>query len=399
MKFGKKSIGAITAGLSLVMALSPVAALADGVTTTPSVVVKTLEGNEGSSVTETFQFPVAQVTAADGVTVDGEAVSTDGPAANAVSIELTKGDDKTTVSSPDNQNALSFTGDFTHAGTYAYTVTEAEHADGATKATEGMQYNTEKKSYIVVVQVANASDLENAASYSNANAKGDLKFQSFAVYPSTTKALNSKQGKADGLNFTNKYTENTNDEQNGTDLKITKTVTGAQGAHDKSFNFTVEFSVPDGFVLPAKYADSGAYLQALATAYNGTYTAATATAPAKATVTFQLKHGESFTFNKTTTDFDGIIVGTQYKVTEDADSNYETTYKATRQKTVTDKAQSETLYEKKDEGDKNQNDVTNAHKDISLTGLAVNNASFVVMAGAAVAGVVGYGVAKRKLEK
>ena len=47
----------------------------------------------------------------------------------------------------------------------------------------------------------------------------------------------------------------------------------------------------------------------------------------------------------------------------------------------------------------NTGTMTNTHSDITPTGLVINNAPFIVMIGAAAAGVVAYGSAKRKLEK
>ena len=43
--------------------------------------------------------------------------------------------------------------------------------------------------------------------------------------------------------------------------------------------------------------------------------------------------------------------------------------------------------------------MTNTHEDVTPTGLVINNLPFIMLGCVAVAGVVAYGAAKRKLEK
>lgn len=47
----------------------------------------------------------------------------------------------------------------------------------------------------------------------------------------------------------------------------------------------------------------------------------------------------------------------------------------------------------------NTGTMTNTHNDVTPTGLIMNNAPFIALGAVAVAGVVAYGAAKRKLER
>lgn len=387
MKFGKKSIGAITAGLSLVMALAPaVPAFAEGeervtLSENSPVISKTLQGNEGSAVDDTtFTFDVKKNTT---LTVGGLAVETDGP--DGFTSTVTVGKTAEQESNEATSTALFAGNEFTHAGTYAYNVTE-QGTD-----TENLDYNVGDKSYIVVVIVAN-----------NTDGTEGVHVAGYAVYPGDTTAVaaqvKDKDGnvtdygtaKLEGLDFTNTYVEKTNDEGNQKPLTITKTVTGDQGNKKQDFNFTVTFTAPK---YVTKKADGTDW-----TVADITVNGETGKVAADGTVSFMLKSGDSATF-------DNIVVGTTYTVseTEAGADGYDTTLKATYNgSTDTEETLTQTAKTSKSElvsDQTNKSDVTN-HKDGSVvTGVIVNNAPFIVMIGAAAAGVVAYGSAKRKLEK
>ena len=336
--FGKKS-KAVVAGLSLVMALAPaVPAFAEG---EPSV-KKTLQTNAGSSVANaTFKFSATPKTINLGNgTTTGSVTWT--PQINDITLNETK--DETTK---EGTAAVTF-GDWPAPGVYAWTIREtADTYEGV----GDMQYDPQ-----VYTLFANVTNGTNGYDVSYVIVKGDT---------DTFKNDNSK--KTSSLDFTNKFTE-TNTENNKP-FTITKTVTGDQGDQNKNFEFTVVFHAPN--VLPEGVTPES-YLAAI------TATGATDFANNAGTVTFKLKHGQTATFNN-------IVAGTTYTVDETDVAGYTTTGEITEAKTLSEDGSEET--------------VTNAFNDVTPTGLVINNAPFIVMIGAAAAGVVAYGSAKRKLEK
>jgi hypothetical protein len=363
--FGKKKAGAIAAGLSLVMALSPVAAFA----ATPSV-TKSLQMNDGSTVTATFEFAgeKRQLTASNG----DKTVATDDAAFPGITIDdmaftnATKGAENVSKS-------ITLDKAFTHAGVYAWEVTETPDTY---KGTGDMQYDTTH--YTVTATVTNkkgeaAVEGEHAADLAVA-------WKVANKYDGTTAPAGA--AKSDDLSFTNKYTEKSNNDdpkgQTPGTLTITKQLGGNQGDTTKDFSFTVTFSVPSDFVLPADYASVDAYMTAVGATKNdqGAYVA-----------TFTLKAGETKTFNN-------LIAGTKYSITEAEDSAYTQSYAAVANGENKTEQSNLLIGEKANTGT-----MTNTHKDVTPTGIVINNMPYIVMAGAAVAGVVAYGAAKRKLEQ
>ena len=360
MKFGKKSIGAITAGLSLVMALAPVTpALANSGTqaTVATGVTKVLQVNPGSSVTAKFTY-TATPTVIKGAKVDGKnTTSTESHEVSATiaDIELTADGTEATKT-----GAITY-GTFPHAGTYAWTV--KENADTYTGTGE-MQYDPETYTLVAVVN--------------NTDNGGTTVAESYLIKGTVEEASGDKVGTA---TFTNKYTENSNDGQNKP-LVVTKKVQGAQGNKGQDFNFTVTFTAPT--VLP-KDKTAAQVLNEITPSVNGaTITdegtiadAANSTATTR-TVKFKAADSKGVTF-------DGVLVGTTYTVDEETPSDYSATGEVEQAAVLSEDGAEVT--------------VTNTKSATVVTGVIMNNAPFIVMIGAAAAGVVAYGSAKRKLEK
>lgn len=146
MKFGKMKAGAVAAGLSLAMALSPVAAFAapmitptnEGTKVTDGV-TKTLQLNPGSTVDETFTFTATPVqlnaTATDGTATEPTKHGTETfPAATINDIKI-EGDGSSTAEDANTGKSDIIFGTFPHAGVYAWTI---EETTPDTK-TDGMQ--------------------------------------------------------------------------------------------------------------------------------------------------------------------------------------------------------------------------------------------------------------------
>ncbi len=349
MKFGKKSIGAITAGLSLVMALAPVTpALADSQqANTDTGVTKVLKVNPGSSVNATFKYTatptVLNANDAANKTVEHTV------AATIADITLNANGAEATDTA-----AISY-GQFPHAGVYAWVVSET--ADTYTGAGD-MQYDPQTYTLVAVV---------------NNGANGPEVAESYLIKGTATETSGEKVGTA---TFTNKYTEESNDGQNKP-LVISKSVTGQQGDKTKLFTFTVTFTAPE--VLPAGQDATSVVKAITATAKEGT-TVSDLTQNADGSWTFKAADAGSVTF-------DNVLVGTTYEVTE-AEANqagYTTTGQVTEDKVLTENGASET--------------VVNTKESTVVTGVLMNNAPFVVTLAVAAAGVVAYGAAKRKLEK
>ena len=351
MMFGKKKAGAIAAGLSLVMALAPVtpALAATSEYTVTDGVTKTLKTNAGSTVSEQFAF-------------------------TATPVRLNQDTDSATVATTEYGNAtitttaLSATTDETettgnygvvlpalpHAGVYAWKVSETKGS------TTGMQYDEE--TYTLIATVNNA-DTTHPNDYVS-----DVKI----VKGDATSTTNDPANKVTTATFTNTYTEKTNDEGNSP-LKVKKTVTGDQGDKTKLFEFTVNFTAPAN--VPA----------------NWTVNSITAT-PKEGTTVSGLKQNAdgSWTFKAADAGevtFDNVVVGTTYKVTEteSGQAGYTTTGEVTTDTVLAETGANVTV----------NNDKANT----VVTGVIVNNAPFIVMIGAAAAGVVAYGSAKLKLEQ
>ena len=355
--FGKKKAGASAAGIALVMALSPVAAIADeaAAVDTGIDVTKNLMLNDGSTVATSFNFSVTKTQ----LTVQGDektAPTSEVPDLTIADIAYTTNGESAGTNTKTSDIKV---GAYPHAGIYAWTITETTGSEA------GMQYNTDAKTYTLIANVVNGDNGLTAT---------------YSVVDGTLTTVPSKQGdatKVDTATFTNKYTESANGEC--TDLTITKTVAGNQGDKTKDFSFTVTFTAPS--VLPAGQT-AEQYLAGI------TVTGATDAVNNNGTVTFKLKDGQTATFAN-------VLAGTKYSVEETAVAGYQQGWTATENGTAGATKQSGLLA---GEGE-NSGTMTNTHNDVTPTGIVINNMPYIVMAGAAVAGVVAYGAAKRKLEQ
>ena len=166
------------------------------VTLTGQQVTKHLVMAEGQAVpTETFSFTA-------------DAVTEDAPEASIDNVSYTSADDlgahfNDGVYTVDKNAAITF-GDFPHAGTYVYTVTENPGS------ADGITYDS--TSYTMMVYVANDS--------------GNLVIRDITV--------EADNGKQEDLSFTNTYRKNSS-------LTITKNTEGDLADKTKDFAFTIRF--------------------------------------------------------------------------------------------------------------------------------------------------------------
>ncbi|WP_350453654.1 DUF7601 domain-containing protein [Slackia heliotrinireducens] len=337
MKFRKIAATlALSAALALGFALPAFAADAPQVN-------KTLQTNTGSTVTETFKYtaeflPSVSITGED--VADGLKTEATGPALTIADINLSAADAETET---EGTGALTF-GEFPHAGYYAYKITETAGN------TDGMTYDDAV--YTLLVQRDNDGN------------------NNYFVYEGEKSSIGIADEKADGLEFTNTYTETT--DENDTNLEIEKTVAGAQGDQTKDFEFTVTFTAPT-------YVPEGWTVANIEASKDGV------TVGADGKCTFTLKHGEKITFSN-------VIAGTTYAVEETAVTGYDQSYEAVAN--GENKTEQANLLIGENE---NTGTMTNTYEDITVTGLVLNNAPFILMALVAVGGVVAYGALKRKL--
>ena len=320
-------------------------------------VTKVLHTNEGSTVTATFSFT------ATGTTVDtgngGTSEATAGLIPTIADVTLTS--DGTGADQTDT-GAITFP-NYTHAGVYAYLISESQtaqitNADGTDGA---MTYDTTQ--YLMRVYVENDA--------------GGVTIKTVTFEKGMTGAANGERVDGDNVKFENTFTEKNNPTPTDPDgkagpLTITKTVTGGAGDQSKDWNFTVTFTAPAN--VPAGWTVASI----TAIAADGSTVAAPVTGT---TATFTLKHGQTYKFNN-------IVLGTKYTVSE-AEHNtdgYTTTGEVANATTIVDSAA-------------NGATITNNKEPITPTGLVVNNMPFILMGLVAIAGLVVYGAAKRRLER
>ena len=323
------------------------------VAATDAKVTKVLHTNEGSTVTATFKFTATGTTVAtdnDGTPSE----STTGLIPTIADVTLTSdgtGADQT------GTGKITFPV-YTHAGVYAYVITEGQTADITnTNGVDGaMTYSQDK--YLMRVYVTNNADGTGVA----------ISSVTFEKNPTAT--ANGEKVDGDNVKFENTFTEKT-DTNNL--LTISKKVTGDSGDKTKDWNFTVTFfaptNVPTGWTIQnIKVIDNSGLAQEGRVGDDGT-------------VTFTLKHGQSY-------KFDNVVVGTTYTVTEaeSGKNGYTTSNEVTTATAVMDSGT-------------NGTEVVNNKESITPTGLIINNLPFIMLGCVAVAGVVAYGAAKRKLEK
>ena len=351
-------------------------------------VQKTLQMNAGSTVTATFSYTITPKALSTGN--GSEQTYTDGPAATVDNITLTNA---TSTANNTGTGSIKFGGatdasNFTHAGVYAWTIKEnASVTNGP--ANGEFQYDGQTYTLIATVVPKDGGGFQFGTVVV---AKGDV-----------TTTTNDDKVSGTTIPFDqNKYTENTNDQpddpnpdnpdnpdnpgKSNTNLVVKKAVAGAQGDKSKQFTFTVTFKAPS--VLPAGKTAADVLNDINPVVTGG----ATITGQAQAT-------GDTRTFTFTAADAQGVtfanlLVGTTYDITETSEAGYTQSFAAVANGTgVT--SQSGILVGEKT----NTATMTNTHSDVTPTGLIINNLPFVLMGTVAVAGMVLYGTAKRKLEK
>ena len=358
--------------VALASAIALVAALFGGVSTalaataTVPQVQKQLDLNPGSTVSATFTYTIMPkaLTTGNGT----ETTYTDGPTAAIAPIALTNA---SSTANYTGTGAITFGGKsdasaFTHAGVYAWTIKE-----NPTQNTTGVgAFQDDPQVYTLIATVVNGDN--------------GLEFSSFVIAKGDVNST-ANTDKASAIEFDNKYTETTS--ENNTNLTITKEVAGKQGDKSKQFEFTVTFTAPS--VLPNGQTAAQALNAITATANGATdiQFADAADGATTRTVTFKAADAKGVTFSN-------VLVGTTYSVQETKVDGYTQSWKATANGAESTSQDNLLIGEKTNNGT-----MTNTHSDVTPTGLIINNLPFIMLGCVAVAGVVAYGAAKRKLEK
>lgn len=356
--------------VALASAIALAAALFGGVSTalaataTVPQVQKQLDLNPGSTVSATFTYSITPKELSTGT--GNEKTYTDGPAAAIADITLTGASN---TANNTGTGAITFGGKsdasvFAHAGVYAWTIKENDTQNPAGLGA----FQDDPQVYTLIATVVNGDN--------------GLEFSSFVIVKGEATSV-TNTSKADALKFDNKYTENTT--ENSNDLTITKAVAGKQGDKSKQFEFTVTFTAPS--VLPEGKTAADVLNAITATANGATDIQFADAADGTRTVTFKAADAQGVTFSN-------VLVGTTYSVQETAVDGYTQSWKATANGTESTSQANLLIGENANNGT-----MTNTHEDVTPTGLIINNLPFIMLGCVAVAGVVAYGAAKRKLEK
>ena len=246
--------------------------------------------------------------------------------------------------------AISFTGNWKHAGEYVYTVTEKQ------ENMPNVTYDT--SSYTLRVYVINGTN--------------GLEIEKITAQGAT--------GKTDKILFTNTYAKN-----NAT-LTIEKNTEGDYADKTRKFDFEITFT-------KSPMSDQ--------TTFTGTIGAQSVECTAGQTKTFKLADGEQLVFNN-------LPVGTTYMVKELAATDGYTpkvTVIENQTTTVTNKTVQETealdtLKENRKNNlvGENENKVTftNTYKDVAVTGIVMNNLPFILLVAVAIVAFVSLAVIKRR---
>lgn len=356
----------ILAGLALAATLMLGMSIPAFAATVPTV-NKTLQVNNGSSVTATFNYTAtAKALAVDGST---ETTYTDGPAVAIAPITLTATNAQATGTGAITFGGASDASAFTHAGVYAWVITETTNTYSGVGT---MQYDPQVYTLIATVK----------------NGASGLEFDSFiTVKGEASSTANDIGNKVDSLTFTNKYTETTSDQDVPTNLAITKAVTGDQANKNLPFKFTVTFDASDLAVLP-----TGQTATQVLDAITASASGATELTPAAASgntrvFTFKAADAQSVTFSN-------VLAGVKYTVAEENAAGYTASWAAVSNGANTTSQTGILVGENTNTGT-----MTNAYTPITPTGLVLNNLPFILMGLVAIAGLIVYGAAKRKLER
>jgi hypothetical protein len=295
--------------------------------------------------------------------------------------------------------------DFTHAGEYIYTVTET---NASTMTGTGTK-NFSGASYKVHIYITN----ESLAAGKIASVQVDqLKDDTGTDVDGTPKVnpVPADTTTAGGFAFTNSYVENTS-------LVISKTVPTTQttpsgsGYGDQTRLFTFTPSV----TLPASVVEKDMPATILGTIYNGTtassdtvtlkrvtgthqYTIGGTTTPG----TFTMHSGQSLQF------LNVMPVGSTYTLSEDAAAGYTASLTATKntagdtnsvantQANTAIASGTQTVYKQATAGTYSTCAVTNTYKDVSPTGIIIQNLPFIIMGIVAVGGIALLALSRRR---
>lgn len=377
-KFTKKMLAIVAAGAMTMGLAMPTSVFAadEGTTTkvTEAYISKTFNTEVGKD--EAFSFTATQVA---------------GSTANVTIPNITFADTET--GSKTKRVKVTFPEEWPDAGKYEYTVKETGAAPAITDG-EHQKMIMSQAEYTMDVYVSNVG---NKLEISNIIVNKTKDDEGNTVQDTTGKVDISNTDK-NGFNFTNTYVQEagtgTDPVNPGPDYttygsldvsKIIKTDAADTADTNKEFEFTADFTFPNG--------TDGTTLGAKATIGDST-TSITGTSH-----TFKLKHGQNVKFT-------GLPVGTKISVTESATPNYKGSAEVVINN-ETKKAVAETKYnealtvsDKTLGQNKNTVDVTNTYNYVPATGIIMNTLPYVLMialCGAALMAFVAF--KRRRLQK
>lgn len=377
----KKMLAIVAAGamtLGLAMPTSVFAAGGDTATkVTEAYISKTYNREVGKA--EKFSFTAKQNTEGTGL------VKTVVPV-NIPDISFTKDQTGTT-----KQRAKVNFPTYKEAGEYEYTVTESQTADPAVPNGGHEKLIMSKAEYTMDVYVTENEETR-ALEISNIIVKRTK--DDAGKNANDVKVTDIGDDDNNGFNFTNTYVQEAGTGTDPTDpdpdyttygsldvSKIIKTDAADTADTNKEFEFTADFTFPNG--------TDATTLGAKAT-IGGSTTSITGTSH-----TFKLKHGQNVKFT-------GLPVGTKISVTESATPNY----KGSAEVVInngTKEAVAETKYnealtvsDKTLGQNKNTVDVTNTYNYVPATGIIMNTLPYVLMVALCAAALFGFVAFKRK---
>ena len=377
-KMFKKVLAVVAAG-AMTMGMAMPTFAADAGKTTEAWITKTYNTEVGKA--ETFSFTATQKTG-DGLI---------GTKADVTMPTISFTDAQTGTNSKRGQITFPT---YPEAGKYEYTVTETQTVNPAVVNGDHEKMIMSQAEYTMDVYVSNVG---NKLEISNIIVNKTKDDEGNTAQDTTGKVDISNTDK-NGFNFTNTYVQEagtgTDPVNPGPDYttygsldvsKIIKTDAADTADTNKEFEFTADFTFPNG--------TDGTTLGAKATIGDST-TSITGTSH-----TFKLKHGQDVKFT-------GLPVGTKISITESATPNYKGSAEVVINN-ETKQAVAETKYnealtvsDKTLGQNKNTVDVTNTYNYVPATGIIMNTLPYVLMialCGAALMAFVAF--KRRRLQK